>query len=441
MDIQMPPNDLRMEQLVIGSILLDEEILDTISKFLPTENIFYNDILKKIYKVIIRFKENDIKIDLNTIYAETKSFISPGYLAELINSIESTTNAEQYAKIVLEKYRKRILMNISNTLNADSANGKTTEEILEKTENDLLIVRSLKPLVNNNIQDIIDSTVLHIKTIDNVIEFTQNKLNKIAGGITRQEISAIGGRPSHGKTTTTLNMALGWAENGYKVLLINREMPNVEVMKKIITIESTINYFKFRKKELFTEEDYKEIEDTQALIKDKYSSLIMYDNLQTLNQSVNEIKRIKPDIVIEDHVGLIDVGKGFAAKRFEIGHIFQTYKWLSKELNLHTVLVSQLNREIEKRIEPRPFMSDFAESGTIEQLAETALFTFKGNVFNREKFRPNEFEIIAGKARYGIPDRYAFGFAGSQQKLYSTEVEAQMADTKRTIENKKDENF
>lgn len=441
MNLQTPPNDLKMEQLVIGSILLDENVLDTIDKYLQTENIFYNDTLKKIYRVIVKLKENDIAIDLNTVYAETKSFIAPGYLADLINSIASTVNIEEYAKIILEKYRKRILMNISKTLNIDSANGKTTEEILAKTENDLLIVRSLKPPENNNIQDIVDNTVLHIKTVDNIIEFTQQKLNNIAGGITRQEISAIGGRPSHGKTTITLNMALGWAAKGYKVLLINREMPNIEVMKKIIAIESTINYFKFRKKELFTEEDYKEIEETQKLIKDKYKTLIMYDNLRTLNQSVNEVKRIKPDIVIEDHVGLINVGKSFTKKRFEIGHIFETYKWLSKELNLHTLLVSQLNRDIEKRIEPRPFMSDFAEAGTIEQLAETALFTFKGNVFNKEKYRPNQFEIIAGKARYGMPDRYAFGFAGSQQKLYSTEVEAQMADNKRIIGENKDANF
>ena len=100
------------------------------------------------------------------------------------------------------------------------------------------------------------------------------------------------------------------------------------------------------------------------------------------------------------------------------------------------MLVSQLNREIEKRLEPRPRLADFAESGTIEQTAETALLVFYGYNFNDDKYDRYEIEIICDKARYGKVGTYVMGFNGNKCKFYSSPDEARATLTNDFNRNK-----
>ena len=96
----------------------------------------------------------------------------------------------------------------------------------------------------------------------------------------------------------------------------------------------------------------------------------------------------------------------------------QEYKWISKSENCSVILVSQLNREIEKRLDPRPRMSDYAESGVIEQTAESAMFVFYGHNFDSERYDQYKSEIIVAKSRYGRIGTHQVGFNGGRCKFY-----------------------
>jgi len=91
-------------------------------------------------------------------------------------------------------------------------------------------------------------------------------------------------------------------------------------------------------------------------------------------------------------------------------------------------LVSQLNREIERRFEPKPKLSDFAESGVIEQTAEAAVFVYYPYHLNDEEFSPYSSTLIIAKARYGITGENTLGFNGNRCKFYLSESKA-MGDT------------
>jgi replicative DNA helicase len=152
----------------------------------------------------------------------------------------------------------------------------------------------------------------------------------------------------------------------------------------------------------------------------------MYDDIRNLDDAMREIQREKPDVVVDDYIQLIKVeGRRHKDRRFEIEDILTEYKWVCKKEDCAGILVSQLNREIEKRIEPRPRIADFAESGTIEQTAETALLVFYGYNFNDEKYNRNEIEIICDKARYGKVGTYVMGFNGNKCKFYGSPSDAQ----------------
>ena len=96
----------------------------------------------------------------------------------------------------------------------------------------------------------------------------------------------------------------------------------------------------------------------------------------------------------------------------------QEYKWICKSENCSAILVGQLNRVIEKRIDPRPRMSDYAESGVIEQTAESAVFVFYGYNFDHERYDRYGSEIIISKSRYGRVGTYPVGFNGNRCSYY-----------------------
>ena len=107
---------------------------------------------------------------------------------------------------------------------------------------------------------------------------------------------------------------------------------------------------------------------------------------------------------------------GYDQRRFELETVMNEYKWLAKQYQIVPILVSQLNRDIEKRIDPVPKMSDLAESGSIEQVAENVLFVYYDYKVNYENstLGKNKTQIVAAKVRYGENKKLVFGFDGNK---------------------------
>ena len=162
-----------------------------------------------------------------------------------------------------------------------------------------------------------------------------------------------------------------------------------------------------------------ELDKMKEDIVKKYENLVMFDNIGGLSEAIREISRIKPDVVIDDYIQLVQMDDKME-RRFQLEKIMHQYKWSAKKNDCHVILVSQLNREIERRLDPRPKMSDFAESGVIEQTAESAMFVFYGWNFNPKTYRENQCEIIFAKSRYGKQGAIDMGFDGNKCSYYET---------------------
>jgi replicative DNA helicase len=152
----------------------------------------------------------------------------------------------------------------------------------------------------------------------------------------------------------------------------------------------------------------------------------MYDSISDLQSTFEEIKRIKPDVVIDDHIGLIEFpSRDTRDLRHKIRETTMKYKWLAKAHDMCVILVSQLNRNIEHRIDATPRLSDLAESGSLEQDAEMVVFTHypyvsrfgqadsDGRVWGK-----NEIMLIVSKNRYGTPGSVEMGYSGDSCLLF-----------------------
>ena len=159
----------------------------------------------------------------------------------------------------------------------------------------------------------------------------------------------------------------------------------------------SITYDDVRKNEIPKEVEEQLMNGISTTVSDKYANLVMYEDIRSLEESIGEITKFKPDVIIDDYIQLISVGSNALERRFQLEKIMNDYKWICKKENCSAILVSQLNREIERRFDPKPKLSDFAESGVIEQCAESALFVYYSYQYDDEKFSPYSISVIAAK--------------------------------------------
>ena len=422
-ELKIMPNSTEAEEALLGCAIVggDREIEIALA-WIRDNNAFYDKNNKNIWVAIQELYRDNVEIDLITLSDKMKDMTGDAQaylLTGLTEKVPTVANVTQYARIVWEKYIQRETAKSARKLvDASYEDYKEVGNILETHTRLISELREIQPSKQINITDLVEEMKHNIKDGTNIIPFNKPYLDFSAGGMTRKEITVVGGRPGHGKTTLVINIIKGLIEQGYRVMMFNREMSNTEMLKKLVVMESPNLLYTNIRQNSVGENNEVEFEDTIDTIKSKYENLIMYENIRNLDDAMREIAKHKPDVIVDDYIQLIQVNGVKEGRRFEIEKIMQEYKWICKSENCSAILVSQLNREIEKRIDPRPRMSDYAESGVIEQTAESAVFVFYGYNFDHERYDRYGSEIIISKSRYGRVGSYPVGFNGNRCSYY-----------------------
>ena len=282
-----------------------------------------------------------------------------------------------------------------------------------------------KPGDKFDIQEEMDDTVDSIQDDESkLIKTGFDGIDILAGGLTRGEITVVGGRPGHGKTTFLVNLLANMVGAGYRCVLFNRELPNSELLKKLIALESGKLSYSMIRKGIFDGTGIKELERTKQFIIKKYNSkmLRMYDNIRDFAKASAEVKKFKPDVILDDYIQLISPTRQIEQRRLQLESLVNDYKWLAKEHKCVVVLASQLNRSLETRsLAAKPQLSDLAESGAIEQVAENVFFTYYDYKINGNQSKgKNIISIVARKVRYGETGECDLGFNGDKARFYNT---------------------
>ena len=430
------PKSFDAEESLLGAILLKgRAVYEKVSPWIRVDEAFYSSDNKKIWNTIVSLYKENSPIDLVTVMEKSKSLyngdaFSGYYLTGLPEKVPSTSNAEEYARIIWEKYIQRETAKSANKLyNVSFDEGEDVQLILDEHTKLIEELKQIQPSRVMSIEDIIDEAKVNIKEGNNIISFGMDVLDYPAGGMTRKEITVLGGRPGHGKTTLMLNVLKSLIDQGLNVMLFNREMSNTEMIKKMCVLENNELLYSDVRRNKFDSKSEVLMELQMENLKKKYKNLKMYDHIRSLSDTMSEIAKHKPDVIIDDYIQLIQADGSNEGRRFEIEKIMQEYKWICKSENASAFLLSQLNREMDRRINPEPRMSDYSESGVIEQTAETAMFAFYGYNFDSSAYDKYESKLISAKARYGNVGSYMVGFNGNKCKFYKSR-ELAFNDTK-----------
>jgi len=412
---RVPPQNIDAEKSVLGSILLDRDALIEVSGWLlPTH--FYDEKHIAIYQTILELFESGLPIDLVTVSdrLKKKKMLSKvggrAYLAELASFVPTAANAVEYGNIVKETATRRGLISSSSEITK-----LAFDESLALPE----VVDRSETLLFNIAQEGIQSNFVHIKELlkdayeraahakesDDYsgISTGFKELDVLLGGFQKSDLIVLAARPSVGKTALALDMMRHAALIEKKnVAFFSLEMSNMQIMDRLLGMQSGIPFWEIRTNKL-NEEKVVKLANTMGELAD--ANIFIDDSPgQNINQIRTKARRLMleqgVDIIFVDYLQLMH-GNTKESRALEVGEVSQGLKNLAKELDVPVVALSQLSRAIELRQNRRPQLSDLRESGSIEQDADVVIFLDREETWNPDTEKKGSAEVFVAKHRNG----------------------------------------
>ena len=417
------PKSTDAEQAFLGALIMDgtgwEKITDKIDV-----NDFYESNHQIIFKELLNLALSNQSIDILVLEEALKSksvldkIGGVEYLKALVKKLPTSAHIETYAAIIREKSIMRKLINTSTKIieQVHQSDEGNVNDVLDKAETEIFGITSetktndgltkIGPIVSDMVE------LIYEKKNNNKIDYLltgYKKLDERLGGLQKSDLIVIAGRPSMGKTAFSMNVALNIVlKQEKKVGFFSLEMSAQQIALRMLSTLSTVSMQQIRTG------DYESSSDNTKAVTSAITMMQECDFFVDETPSITPMdlrakaRRMKRehgvDLIIIDYLQLMGVtrSRNFDQNRVnEISEITRSLKALAKELDIPVIALSQLNRDVEKRNDRRPFLSDLRESGSIEQDADIVMFLYRDEVYNKNAETKNTAEVNIAKHRNG----------------------------------------
>ncbi len=395
---KLPPQAKDLEEAVLGALMLDRDSLSEVMDILSPES-FYVTANQYVFAAIRDLYNDGTPADILTVTdmlrkrEQLEKVGGAYYIAKLTNRLSSGANVKFHAHIVTQKFIQRELIKVSNSI-AELAYEPGTDafELLDQAEKKFFEIKekSIKRTFSS-IDDLIKKAVTEMENRKNDeggitgIGSGFSSLDNLTAGWQNSDLIIVAARPGMGKTSFALavlrNAAIDYKKS---VAIFSLEMSSVQLVTRLISMESEISSEKIKRGDL---QEY-EWQQINSKIESLSNAKIFIDD--TPGISILEFKakcrRLKSqhnlEMVIVDYLQLMrSDDKNAGNREQEISYISRSLKGLAKELNIPVIALAQLSREVEKRSEKKPLLSDLRESGSIEQDADIVAFIYRAEYY------------------------------------------------------------
>lgn len=395
-------HNIEAEQSLIGGVLLNNDAFPLAAKHITAEH-FFEPIHQSIWGIVESLigagkRADPIIVPIFLPKAEiTPNVTTKQYLARLAAEATTILNVPDYARIVRELADRRRLTEIAQGLMP--VDGTHPASIAVEA---ISALDSLVAAASDNASPSLDMRQATERAIDAVAHAYQNEgkvlgipttlrdLDRKLGGMSRGDLVILAGRPGMGKSAMILTMLRRAAEQGYKSLFTSLEMNDVSLTQRMISdvifdAPGENLAYSFLRSGRFHERLFEKVQDAGRWLA-TLPIRIEQQGGMTMSQIAARARQIKRkdglDILAIDHLDLVrPSGRYSGNKVYELGEITAAAKVLAKELDIVVVLLCQLSREVEKREDKRPQLSDLRSSGSIEQDADTVIFLFRKSYY------------------------------------------------------------
>lgn len=381
---RLPPQNIEAEAAVLGAVLVNKEAMDKVADLL-TDDDFYRQDHQTIFRATLRLYERQAPIDLVTLTNELEALGTldnvggAAYLAALVNSVPTALHVTHYAEIVRHKsVLRKILAAGTKIAELGYEEEREVGEILDDAEAALFGVS--RKLVKDNFQPISDILAESFDRIDRLhrekgllrgVPTGFRELDNKLSGLQPSDLIILAARPSIGKTTLALNIALNAAVKAkVPVGFFSLEQSKEQIVDRLLCAQAMVDGWKLRTGNL-SEDDFPAIGVAMGVLAE---APIYIDDSPVLTPT--EIRTRARRLLAENKLGLIVVdylqmlegrrsGYSEANRVQEVSEISRSLKALARELNVPVVALSQLSRAVESRDKKIPQLSDLRESGCL----------------------------------------------------------------------------
>jgi replicative DNA helicase len=414
---RLPPQNNEAEQCVLGAILLDKAAMARAEEILVEED-FYLTAHQKIFRAMLDLSGRDEPIDQITLtnhlrgLGHLESIGGAAYLAELVAVTPTAANVRYHCKIVKDKALLRSVLATSTEVLMRGYDGaESAEAILEFAEQSVFRIGQnklgqgfypLKEVIAESL-GVVDALHKLGKSVTGVpTGFTE--LDDITAGLQPSDLVILAARPSMGKTSLALGMAVKAAiEHHQKVGIFSLEMSKQQLVLRMLSSHASVDSHKLRIGKLDKEEWWAlaeaagRLELAPIFIDDSGSLSVM----QMRGKARRLMKEKGLDLLIVDYLQLMQGRQDAESRQQEISDISRSLKALAKELQVPILALSQLSRAVENRTDKRPILADLRESGAIEQDADVVIFIYRDEVYNPDSDEKGIAHIMVKKHRNG----------------------------------------
>ena len=440
---QNVPYNLESEQAILGCVLIDNEIMVSLSDEMSVQD-FYDRRHQIIFTAMLNVYKNQMQIDFTTLIAELQiknQLIEAGgavYLSSLIDAVYTTANIADYVQIVQDAALKRNVIAAATSIAEAGYNANYDSagyiDYAERLLMDLAKRRRTEGFTP------IDDVLVNVKNImlanrakDGELTGLSTgfeKLDEITLGLQKDNLIILAARPAMGKSAFAMNIAINAAVNNIKedtgepinVAIFSLEMSQEQIVQRMTAAQSRVNLNNIQKGTLNQKE---------MLLVESANDELAGLNIYFCDQGTVTVADIRAkcrkqkasgglDLVIIDYLQLINGSVKSGNRQEEVANISRSLKQMARELGVPVIALSQLSREIEKREDKRPNMSYLSESGSIEQDADIIMFLYREGYYNKNTEKvSNLTELIIAKNRSGVLGTVQLLFQGEYQ-LFTT---------------------
>lgn len=422
---RIPPHNLEAEMAVLGSAMVDREIMGEICEIVRSDD-FYAHVHESIFAAIYDLYDRGQPIDKITLTEELRNrgqlekVGGASYLSALMDTVQTAASAKYYATIVREKAMLRGLIHAGTQItqigfeSEEDVEGAldSSEQIVFKI-GDRQLKAEFEPLnaLMRNAFDRLDERFSQ-KGGRTGVTSGFSDIDRRTTGFQPTNFIIIAARPGMGKTSFALNAAVAAARealergNGEAVAFFSLEMSKDELVERLVSADARISMHDMRLGRIRD----RQWEDLQGAM-ERLSELPLYlDDAGglTVSELRSRCRRLKSRhglaAVFVDYLQLLQPSamSRSANRNEELSVICRTLKVTAKELGVPIVALAQLNRGVETRNDKRPMLADLRDSGSLEQEADLVAFLYRDDYYTREaSLDPGVVEFILAKHRNG----------------------------------------
>ena len=382
------PHNIEAERSLIGSAFWSYGALQKVCEEVSSE-VFYLDSHSKIFEVIQSLYQDKKPVDAATVTTEV---INRGYLIQIggveylnsvIESVATGANVSYYIDVVLEKFTLRRMIEVAtNIISNANKNDINVRDAVEQAEKNILNISKLRKTSEfRSVREVLDKAQNDLESLaknkGRVTGLTTGlvDLDNLTNGFSPTQMIIVAARPAVGKTAFALNIACAAAKSTKKnIAVFSLEMPAEQLIMRMISSLGQVDNKKLQTGKL-ENEDWRRVNEAISQLAD--TNIYFHDaGGVTASEIKAKCRRLSTigeglGLVIIDYLQLIDSSSRYSGSRQqEVSEISRSLKTMALELEVPVIALSQLSRNVEKREDKKPVLSDLRESGAIEQDAD-----------------------------------------------------------------------